>query len=88
MATSKQRRDTMPYHDFMKARGIHPTRESYQTPPERKFCKLSVGSVNSFARKVRPKSTITKPFDFMKRSGKGTRKGCQSATESTFLPLL
>ena len=72
----------------MKARGIHPTRESYQTLPERKFCKLSVSSVNSFARKVRPKSTVTKPFDFIKRSGKETRTGCQSAIEWTFSPLL
>ena len=66
LATSKQRRDTMPYHDFMKACGIHPTRESYQTPPERKFCKLFADSVPSFVRKVRPKSTVTKPFNFMK----------------------
>ena len=78
----------MPYHDFMKARGIHPTRESYQTPPERTFCKLSAISVTSFARKVRPKSTVTKPFDFMKRNGKETRTGCQRAIESTFSSLL
>ena len=70
------------------ALGIHRTRESYQTPRERKFCKLSVSSVHSFPRKVRAKSTVTKPFDFMKRNGKERRKECQSMTESTFSPTL
>ena len=72
----------------MKARGIHPTRESYQTPPERKFCKLFAVSVPSFARKSKAEKYSNEAFSFHEKKWKRNKEGMSKHDRIAILTTL